>query len=116
MTQNKNSTKYYSNAQERKVAKELGGKQVGGSGASQFSLGDVRLNKILVECKTSVTEKSSYSVKKEVLEKIEKESRIMHKLFYSLAFNFGPGTDNFYVIDKETMKYLCDKINEDYNN
>lgn len=108
------STKYYSNKQEKAVARSLKGHQVGGSGASAFSKGDVSLDHILVECKTSMIEKSSYSVKKSVLDKAHKEAKIMHKFFSILAFNFGPDTDNYYVIDEETMKYLANKIEEDY--
>lgn len=111
---NNKSTKYYSNKQEKNVAKVLGGRQVAGSGASIYSLGDVSLNKVLIECKTSTTEKGSYSVKREILEKISKEAKIMHKFFSILAFNFGPDTENYYVIDEETMKFLIDKINEEY--
>lgn len=108
-------TRYYSNLQERDVARKLGGKQVGGSGSSIRSLGDVRVgSKILLECKTTMTEKTSYSVKKEILEKIRKEARIMGRYFSILAFNFGPETENYYVIDEDTMKFLVDKINEEY--
>ena len=108
------STKYYSNRQEKSVARSLGGKQVAGSGASIMSLGDVRLEHCLIECKTSTTEKGSYSVKREILDKIQKEARIMGKYFSMLAFNFGPDTKNFYVIDEDTMKFLIEKINEEY--
>lgn len=107
-------TKYYSNIQEKSVAKSLGGKQVSGSGASKFSLGDVRLDKILVECKTSETVKSSYSVKKRILDKIKEEARLMRKYYSMLAFNFGPGTENYYVIDEDTAKFLVEKITEEY--
>ena len=109
-------TKYYSNIQEKAVAKALGGRQVRGSGASPFSLGDVRLDRILVECKTSTTEKSSYSVKKAVLDKIRKEAIEMGKYYSILAFNFGPDSKNYYVIDEDTAKFLVEKIEEEYNN
>lgn len=109
-----NSTKYYSNKQEKTVARTLKGHQVGGSGASIYQKGDVSLDKILIECKTSITDKSSYSVKKETLDKIREESIMMHKYFSILAFNFGPSSENYYVIDQDTMKYLVDKINEEY--
>lgn len=107
-------TKYYSNIQEKSVAKSLGGTQVRGSGASSFSKGDVRLDKILIECKTSETLKTSYSVKKRILEKAKEEARAMHKYYSILAFNFGPGTENYYVIDEDTAKFLVDKITEEY--
>jgi len=108
------NTKIFSNKQEKAVAKALGGRQVAGSGASVYSLGDVSTKHILIECKTSVTEKGSYSVKREILEKISKESKEMRKFFSALSFNFGPGTNNYYVIDEDLMKYLVEKIAEDY--
>ena len=108
------NNKIYSNKQEKSVAKALGGRQVRGSGASIFSKGDVSLNRVLVECKTSISEKTSYSIKKKILEKIKDEARIMGKYFSVLAFNFGPDSQNYYVIDEDTMKYLAEKIVEDY--
>lgn len=112
---NKDSTKYYSNKQERLVAKSLGGKQVSGSGASIFSKGDVRVgNKILVECKTSMTEKTSYSIKQNILDKIEKEAKEMGKYFSMLAFNFGPNTKNYYVLNEEAIKFFVEKVVEEY--
>ena len=107
-------TRYFSDKQEKAIAKALFGHQVGGSGASVFQKGDVSLKNVLIEAKTSITEKASYSVKKDVLDKIHKESRSMRKLFAVLAFNFGPNTDNYYVIDEDTMKFLVAKIDEEY--
>jgi len=68
----KDSSKYYSSKQEKKVAKELKGKTVVASGALWGSKGDVRSNEYLVECKT--TSKSFYSLTKNVWDKIEKEA------------------------------------------
>ena len=108
-------TKFYSDKQEKAVAKALKGRQVSGSGASAYSKGDVSLKNILIECKTSVTEKNSYTVKKAVLDKIHKEAKEMRKFFAVQSFNFGPGSENYYVIDEETMKFLVSKIDEEYN-
>lgn len=55
--------------QEKEIAKNLGGKRVKGSGCG-FEKGDVRIkNKVLVEAKC--TEKKSFSVTREMVEKIE---------------------------------------------
>lgn len=107
-------TKYFSTRQEKTVARALKGSAVGGSGCSKFSLGDVRLDHVLIECKTSTTDKGSYSVKKEVLNKIKEESRLMGKFYSMLAFNFGPNSENYYVIDEDTAKFLINKIDEEY--
>ena len=74
MTTNKNSTRYYSSRQEKKIAKDLGGKVVANSGATLWSKGDVRLKNVLLECKTHVTDKSSFSIKKEWLKTLKEEA------------------------------------------
>lgn len=56
MTQNKDSTRYYSNIQEKNVANFLSGKVVAGSGSDKFAPGDVKTDKYLIECKTHVKE------------------------------------------------------------
>lgn len=56
MTQNKESTRYYSNIQEKNVANFLSGKVVAGSGSDKFAPGDVKTDKYLIECKTHVKE------------------------------------------------------------
>ena len=114
MKANNKPTKYFSTKQEKAVAKVLKGSTVGGSGCSKFSLGDVRLDHVLIECKTSTTDKGSYCVKKEVLNKIREESRLMGKYYSILAFNFGPNSENYYVIDEDTAKFLINKIDEEY--
>lgn len=55
--------------QEKESAERLGGKTVKGSGCG-FAKGDVRIKgKVLLECKC--TEKKSFSVTREMVEKIE---------------------------------------------
>lgn len=110
MTNNKKSTRYYSGRQERRVAKVLKGKTVTNSGASDFVAGDVTTDLFLIECKTCVEEKKSFSIKKEWLEKNEEEKFAMGKDYSALAFNFGPGTNNYYVIDEKLFKRLNDLL------
>lgn len=98
MTKNKNSTRYYSSLQERKVAKDLGGKCSANSGAALWSEGDVRLKNTLIECKTCMSNKSSFSIKKEWLEKLREEATFANKETYMLAFNYGPGQDNYFIV------------------
>lgn len=110
MTNNKKSTRYYSGRQERRVAKVLKGKTVTNSGASDFVAGDVTTDLFLIECKTCVEEKKSFSIKKEWLEKNDEEKFAMGKDYSALAFNFGPGTNNYYVIDEKLFKRLNDLL------
>ena len=103
-------TRYYSNKQEKAVAKAVGGKQTANSGATAFSKGDVQAGEFLIECKTSVTQKKAFSIKEEWLDKLREETFGMGKSAYALCFDFGP-RDNlrYYVISErefEEYKYL----------
>ena len=114
MTKNQNSTRYFSSKQEDHVAKVLGGHANTSSGSSAFNKGDVIVSdaSLLVECKTSIAEKTSYSVKKEVLEKNRAEARSMRLLNNALCFNFGPDTSNYYVINEDLFAFLVEKLKE----
>ena len=101
-------TRFYSNRQEKKVAKAVGGRKTANSGATKFQKGDVQTDKWLIECKTTTaTEKVSFSIKREWLEKNKEEAFAMGKEFNALAFDYGDGK-NWYVIDEKTFKYLIE--------
>lgn len=108
MIVDKKNTRAYSGKQESIVAKQLGGKKVANSGATQFQKGDVRTDIMLIECKTSTEEKKSFSIKREWLTKLREEAFSMGKRFYALAFNYGGfgNTENYYIIDSNTMRQL----------
>lgn len=112
MTRNKNSTRYYSSRQEKNVAKSLNGKVVANSGAITFGAGDVVTDKILVECKTCVEDKKSFSIKKEWLEKNKEEAFAMNKPYSALAFNFGPNSENYYIVDEKMFLMLKEDIDD----
>lgn len=95
-------TRWYSNKQEKQVAKAVQGTQVPNSGATAFNKGDVKTTSWLIECKTSTTKKKSFSVKKEWLEKNKEEAFAMGKLYNALAFDFGSGS-NYYIVDEKTF-------------
>ena len=99
-------TRFYSNNQEKKVAKAIGGKQTANSGATPFSKGDVVTSGRdgwLIECKTCVEAKKSFAIKKEWLSKNKEEAFAMGKAHNALAFNFGPGEPNYYIVDEKTF-------------
>ena len=106
MTQNRKSTRYYSSRQEKQVAKSLGGHTVANSGASTFVAGDVNTDLFLIECKTCIEDKQSFSIKKEWLEKNKEEAFAVGKDYSALAFNFGPNSKNYFVIDEKLFKLL----------
>lgn len=109
----KRPTRFYSKNQEKKVAKAVGGRIVANSGATAFNKGDVTTDLILLECKTCIETKKSFSIKKEWLEKNKEEAFAMGKDYSVLVFNFGPDTENYYVIDEKLFKELLDYIEKE---
>ena len=97
-------TRFYSNRQEKKVAKTVGGRQTANSGATTFSKGDVRTDDWLIECKTATTEKSSFSIKRDWLLKNKEEAFAMGKGYNALCFDFGDNGNRYYIIDEKTFK------------
>lgn len=112
---NTSSTRYYSEHQETQVCKILKATKQANSGAGKFAAGDC-FNKdadILIECKTSMRDKDSFSIKKEWLDKIEVERKTKRASNKLLAFSFGPNSPNYFIIDEKLAKYLIDKLEED---
>lgn len=99
------STRFYSKKQEKQVAKELDGKVVPNSGAIKFGAGDVTLDNWLIECKTCIKEKDSFSIKRKWLIKNKEEALSINKFYNAIAFNYGDGI-NYYIIDEKTFKTL----------
>ena len=115
MTNNKCATRYYSNKQEKSVAIALNGKLTPNSGASKFSGGDVVIKEasMLIECKCAMSEKNSVSIKKEWLEKNKNEGFSCRLPNNAVCINFGPDSNNYYVINERLMKFLVDKLVEE---
>lgn len=105
-------TKYYSNRQEKKIAKSLGGKQVANSGATSFHKGDAKTEQFLIEAKTVTKHKDSFAIKLAWLLKNKEEAFAMHRPYSALAFNFGPDEDNYYIIDEKLFKKLVDFLEQ----
>ena len=96
-------TRFYSNRQEKQVAKAVGGKKTANSGATNFSKGDVVAGNWLFECKTSVDAKASFSVKRDWLDKNRQEAFAMGKQYNALVFDYGNGSNRYYVVDEKTF-------------
>ena len=103
-------TRFYSNRQEKAVAKVIKGKQTRNSGATTFQKGDVTTDNWLVECKTSTNEKASFSIKREWLKKNHEEAFAMGKEYNALCFDFGDNGERYYVIDEKTFKEVLQWI------
>ena len=109
--ENKKPTRYYSNKQEKTVAKKFAGNQTKNSGATMFSKGDVKTDNILFECKTKMSDSESMIVKKEWLEKNKREALFMGKDYSVVVINFGPDQENYYILDETTFNEFVDFIN-----
>ena len=113
MTKNKNSTRYYSSLQENNVARLLGGKVTPSSGSGKWSKGDVVVKdaNLSLECKTTMTEKSSFSIKKDWIDKHKEEAKSNHLYNTAIAISFKPeGNENYFLIDEKLMKFLVEKL------
>lgn len=107
-------TRFYSNKQEKQVAKAIGGKQTANSGATAFQKGDVVTDQWLIECKTKTTDCKSFTVKEEWLLKNEEEAFAMRKNNSALCFDFGPSANKrYYIISERLFNLLKNYIEEE---
>lgn len=72
--------------------------------------GDVEAGDWLIEAKTCMSPKSSFSIKKEWLVKLREEQFAMNKLYNSLCFDFGDNTTRYYIIDEQTFKNIKEML------
>ena len=112
-TNNKNCTRFYSSAQEQYLAKLLGAECTPNSGAGHWKKGDLLLPDWLIEAKTCVKPKSSFSIKKDWIEKNELERLEMHKPYCALAFQFEPDGENYFVLSEKTFKKFLDILKQE---
>ena len=114
---NKNKpTRFYSNLQEAKVSKRIGGRRTPNSGATAFIKGDIQTKSFIIECKTCTEARESISIKKEWLDKLKKEMMANGKTNFALFFNFGGiYSDENYVIIKEKDFLILKEYMEETN-
>lgn len=113
---NKSSTRYFSSNQEKRVAKAVGGRRTANSGATMFSKGDVVIEDLfLIECKTSVKDKESFTIHREWFDKNEEEAFAMGKPYEAVVFDFGDGKQH-YVINETLFRKLVEFLREENNN
>lgn len=105
-------TRWYSDKQEKQVAKTLGGRKTPNSGATKFSKGDVTSDQWLLECKTCTQEQKTFTLRKEWFSKNEEEAFAMRKPYNALVIDFGDG-EQHYIISERLFKKLKDSLEED---
>lgn len=116
MTKNKECTRYYSHSQESNVAELLDGNVCPNSGAGKFVKSDVSVKRasLSVECKTCVSDKESFSIKKDWFQKHKDEAWSNRLSNTAIAFNYGPSSkENYFIINEKLMKFLVDKLAEE---
>lgn len=99
-------TRFFSNKQEKAVAKSLGGRQQPNSGATPFCKSDIVLDDFAIECKTKTKPTSSITIQKGWLEKNEYESLFLGKKNSALVFDFGDGGKRYVIISEDLFKEL----------
>lgn len=105
-------TRYYSKKQEEAVAKAVGGKRTPNSGATDFGgKSDVDITNLFnIECKTKTSNSESISIKKEWLLKNKREATFDGNPYSAIAFNFGPDSNNYYIIEEYLFLELIDHL------
>lgn len=118
MAKNTESTRYFSDKQELSICKSLGASKQPNSGAGKFRKGDCfhQEASLLIEAKCNMTEKESFSVKKDWIIKNKQECLAQRLSNSCIAFNFGPDQENYFVINERLMKFLVEKLIEDNKN
>ena len=113
---NKEATRHASSIQENRVAGKLGGKVSSNSGAGLFNKGDIVVNdaSLLIECKTCMESKKSFSIKKEWLDKNRDEAFRLRLDNHIIAFNFDyQDKKDYYIIDDKLMEFLVEKLRQE---
>lgn len=113
----KKPTRYFSNRQEKAVAKSVGGTQSKNSGATFNEKSDVSIEGLFnLECKTKTSPSQQITIHKEWIEKNEREALFNGRPYSAVVFNFGPDEENHYIIDEnlfvELIEYLKTKSKE----
>lgn len=109
----KNLGKDYSASQERDIAKLLGGRVQSNSGGTRFGGGDVLTKDFFIEAKTPTKPQTSFSVKKEWIDKMREQMFEQGKYQSALAFRFDPEGEDYFVIDSKQMKMLVNYIEKE---
>ena len=110
------TTRDYSDKQEKHIAKVTGGLVQSNSGGTKFGGGDVHTDKFFIEAKTPTKEQTSFTIKKEWIDKMREQAFEQGKEESVLAFRFSPEdkTDMYVLNEKQFLEYL--KYKEEQNN
>lgn len=101
------ATRDFSDIQEKHIAKVTGGTVQPNSGGTRFGGGDVHTRLFFIEAKTPMSEKQSFSIKKDWFKKMQEQAFEQGKRESVLAFRFEPHEKDYYVLtEKQFLEYL----------
>lgn len=102
------TTRYFSDKQEKHIAKVTGGKVQSNSGGTKFGGGDVHTDKFFIEAKTPTKSQTSFTIKKEWFQKLYEQTYEQGKLEGVLAFRLSPDdkTDMYVLNERQFLEYL----------
>ena len=106
----RNKGKDYSASQEHDIARLLGGRVQSNSGGTRFGGGDVHTEMFFIEAKTPTKEQTSFSIKREWIDKMREQAFEQGKYHSSLAFRFAPDEDDYFVINSRLMQALVEYV------
>lgn len=102
-------TRWYSNKQEKKVAKAVGGKQTPNSGSTCHTKGDVLTSGNdggwCFECKVHMEPMNKFTIKKEWIDKNREEAFQMGKRHSALVLDFGDGEQHYLISERDFLQY-----------
>lgn len=107
------STRDASSKQEKAIAKSLNARRTTNSGATKFDKGDLYVGQEwLIEAKTCMQPKKSFSIKQEWLQKMKEEQFATNKMYSALCFDFGDEGQRYYIINENTFKQLIELLDK----
>ena len=66
----------------------------------------------LIEAKTCMQPKSSFSIKKQWLDKLREEQFATNKMYNALCFDYGDNKNRYYIIDENTFKQVIELLKD----
>lgn len=108
------STRDASSKQEKAIAKSLNARRTSNSGATKFDKGDLYVGQEwLIEAKTCMQPKKSFSIKQEWLQKMKEEQFATNKMYSALCFDFGDNGNRYYILNEQTFKQFIELLNKE---
>lgn len=107
------STRDASSKQEKAIAKSLNARRTSNSGATKFDKGDLYVGQDwLIEAKTCMQPKKSFSIKQEWLQKMKEEQFATNKMYSALCFDFGDNGNRYYIVEEQVFKNVIQEFKD----